>query len=341
MGIKFDKLLPGKLDTRFLGELLNQYTHQQGSDIRVGAGIGQDAAVIDLGDHYLIAKTDPITFTTRHLGYYAVHINSNDIACMGGEPKWFLATLLLPEGTATKQMAREIFREVFETCSRENISYIGGHTEITLGVKNPILVGQMLGLADKENLIHKKAINEGDRLIVIGQIPLEATSIIARDKEKELESEFGSEFVERCQNFLFQPGISVLLAARLCRKYATVHALHDATEGGICTAIHELMSETGLGITVTAKEIPQSPEGKLLCDHYQLDPLGCISSGSLLALVPPADSNSLLRQLKARGLIANVVGKVTKQGDPLVLVRDGKPSRMPYFVQDELIKIFD
>ncbi|MBD3375715.1 hydrogenase expression/formation protein [candidate division KSB1 bacterium] len=341
MGIKFNKLLPGKLDNQFLGELLKQYTHQQGGELCVGAGIGQDAAAIDLGDYYLIAKTDPITFTSRHLGYYAVHINSNDIACMGGEPKWFLATLLLPEETATKKMAEDIFRDIFETCDKEHIRYIGGHTEITVGVKNPILVGHMLGLADKDHLIHKEAIKEGDRLIVIGQVPLEATSILARDKEKELEHEFGHEFVRRCQNFLFQPGISVLPAARLCRKVASIHALHDATEGGICTAIHELMSETGLGITVTAEDIPQLPEGKLLCDHYQLDPLGCISSGSLLALVSPADAKSLLRQLKAAGMIANEAGKVTKKGEPLVLVRDGKPLRLPYFPQDELIKIFD
>jgi hydrogenase expression/formation protein HypE len=341
MGIKFEKLLPGKLDSKFLAELIKQYTHQQGKGIHVGAGIGQDAAVIDIGDHYLIAKTDPITFTTQHLGYYAVHVNSNDIACMGGEPKYFLATLLLPEKTATKNMAKEIFKDIYHTCDKENISYIGGHTEITLGVKNPILVGQMLGLAQKEHLINKNEIKEGDRLIVIGQIPLEATSIIARDKEKELEGYFSSEFVKRCQNFLFRPGISVLPAARLCRKHARIHAFHDATEGGIGTAIHEMMSETGWGLTVNADEIPQLPEGKLLCDHYQLDPLGCISSGSLLALVPASDVQSLLHHLKVRGMIANKAGKVTKKGDPLVLVRDGKSSLMPEFPQDELIKIFD
>ncbi|MCK4687363.1 MAG: hydrogenase expression/formation protein, partial [Candidatus Lokiarchaeota archaeon] len=76
----------------FASDLINQ-------DKRVimGSKIGEDAAVIDMGNKYLVAKTDPITFTTDEIGYYAVNVNVNDVVCMGAKPKWFQSTILLPE----------------------------------------------------------------------------------------------------------------------------------------------------------------------------------------------------------------------------------------------------
>ena len=45
-------------------DLLEQLLPQQDRDTRVivGPKIGEDAAVIDFGESYLVAKTDPITF---------------------------------------------------------------------------------------------------------------------------------------------------------------------------------------------------------------------------------------------------------------------------------------
>ena len=69
-------------------------------------------AVFDFGDRYLVAKTDPITFATSEIGWYAVNINANDVAVMGAQPRWFLATVLLPAGQATPEMAEEIFEDM-------------------------------------------------------------------------------------------------------------------------------------------------------------------------------------------------------------------------------------
>ena len=89
------KLPLGKIDPKILGRLLSQYT-SAGDRVLIGAGIGEDAAIIDMGHVYLVAKTDPITHVTGEIGRYAVHINANDIASMGGSPLWFLATILMP-----------------------------------------------------------------------------------------------------------------------------------------------------------------------------------------------------------------------------------------------------
>jgi hydrogenase expression/formation protein HypE len=86
----------GKLYPDLLGSLFASY-HIDDPTVIIGPEVGEDAAVIDLGDTYLVAKTDPITFATDEIGWYLVCVNGNDIATMGAEPRWLLATLLLPE----------------------------------------------------------------------------------------------------------------------------------------------------------------------------------------------------------------------------------------------------
>ncbi|UCE62951.1 MAG: AIR synthase, partial [Nitrospirota bacterium] len=83
------KTLPaGKLPVTLLRCLLEQYAKNTGAALQdrrvvVGPAIGLDAAAIDMGPQYLIAKTDPITFTAEESGSYALTVNANDLATMG------------------------------------------------------------------------------------------------------------------------------------------------------------------------------------------------------------------------------------------------------------------
>jgi hydrogenase maturation factor len=80
------KVLPvGKLPLEHLRSLL-QHLPKQDPRLLVGPQIGEDAAVIDVGDRYLVVATDPITFAADQIGSYAVHINANDVAVMGARP---------------------------------------------------------------------------------------------------------------------------------------------------------------------------------------------------------------------------------------------------------------
>ena len=81
-----------------------------------GPKVGEDAAIIDMGDRLLVAKSDPITFAADRIGWYAVQVNANDVACTGGTPKWFLATLLVPEEFSEAE-AEGMFDQVLESLS--------------------------------------------------------------------------------------------------------------------------------------------------------------------------------------------------------------------------------
>jgi hydrogenase expression/formation protein HypE len=90
----------GKLRAETLQAIFDKH-HTKDPRVVVGPRVGEDAAVIDMGDRYLIATSDPITFATAEIGWYALHVNANDIAVRGARPRWFLATLLLPAGASS------------------------------------------------------------------------------------------------------------------------------------------------------------------------------------------------------------------------------------------------
>ena len=86
----------GKLPIRLFRKFLDKIGAED-EQVVLGSAIGEDVAVISLGNKLLVAKTDPVTLATNLIGWYAVHVNANDIATTGVKPRWFLATLLLPQ----------------------------------------------------------------------------------------------------------------------------------------------------------------------------------------------------------------------------------------------------
>lgn len=94
------RLLTGKLPPPLLARLL-RWRGAADPRVIVGPRCGVDAAVVALGRHRLVLKSDPVTFTTGRIGWYVVQVNANDIAVMGGRPTWFQPTILLPPATRT------------------------------------------------------------------------------------------------------------------------------------------------------------------------------------------------------------------------------------------------
>jgi len=334
----------GKLPAEHLARLLARYTP---SDPRVvlGPGIGRDAAVISFGDRYLIAKTDPITFATDEIGWYAVHVNANDVACTGATARWFLATLLLPEGHAPPSLVDDIFDQIASACDELGVALVGGHTEITHGLDRPIVVGCMLGEVTPEKLVRPDRTRPGDILILTKGIAVEGTAIIARDiiareKTRELAG-VDAALLERSQGFLHRPGISVVRDAAVATAAGEVHALHDPTEGGLATGLWELAEAAGLGLEVDEDAIPILPETQALCAPLDLDPLGLIASGALLMAVAPGDADPIRAALEDTGIASTQIGRVV-EGERNVVLKSATGERpLPTFERDEIARLFE
>ena len=333
------KALPiGKIDPEILRNFLLRHTRKD-ERVVIGAGIGEDAAVIDMGPILLVAKTDPITHAVSEIGRYAVHINANDIAAMGGTPKWYLATILMPNGSSAEDISL-IFSQLSRSCEEIGVTYCGGHTEVTTSVNTPVVVGQMLGEVSRENLKPSSGAKVGDDLIMTKTAALEATAIIALEKEKELRKRFPPEMISRAQNYLHDPGLSVLREAKIMSGMQSVHALHDPTEGGIATGIFEIAEASGVGVQVYLGRIPIAQETGILCDHFQINPLGAFASGSLLIAVSPEDSGRAMEALASANIPATRIGKIVERDEGLKMIEKGNCVPLPVFHQDELSKLF-
>lgn len=332
-------MLAGKLPMELLSRLLADINVID-PRVALGARAGEDAALIDMGDRYLVAKTDPITFATDLIGWYLVQVNSNDLAAMGATPRWLMATLLLPEGT-TERQTETIFTQLLNACDSLGITLIGGHTEITYDLPRPIAMGAMLGEVPKDEVVLTSGAQIGDSIVLTQGVAIEGASILAREAEDTLTGKgVPQAVIERAKSFLFNPGISVAKAAKIACDTAAVHAMHDPTEGGVATALLELATAAKVGLTVEAERIPILPECRAICDALSLDPLGLIASGALLATLPAADAERLVDALGREGIPAAVIGRVTPASDGLRLVSEGVASGLPVFGRDELARFF-
>ena len=330
----------GKLPLELLSRLLRGV---EITDPRVALGPkpGEDAALIDFGDRYLVAKTDPITFATDLIGWYMVNVNANDLAVMGATPKWLLATLLLPEGT-TEAEIEEMFVQLTDACTELEITLVGGHTEVTFGLDRPIAVGAMLGEVKKDRAVLSSGVRPGDALILTKGIAVEGTSILAREARDELLARgLGDEDLERAGNMLFEPGISVLRDAQVVCAATDVHAMHDPTEGGLSGGLYELAAASGVGLSIDFDSIPILPETRIICDTLGLDSLGLIASGSLLASIDPSDVDKVLSALAGEGIQAQVIGEATGRGRGVTMRSSSGSNELPRFDRDELACYFD
>ena len=329
----------GKFPSAMLERLLSKVTSTD-PRVLIGPKIGEDAAVIDMGNRLLVAKSDPVTFATDFIGWYAVQVNANDVACTGGVPKWFLATLLTPP-QFSEDDAEQVFEQIVDACRTLDIALIGGHSEVTYGISRPIILGSMLGEVERDSLIHTGGAQEGDSIVLTKGIAIEGTALLARDCTDSLQQAGVSpETIVKCTTLLTNPGISVLKDAQLACAVAEVHSMHDPTEGGLATGLREVAKASGLGLAVEEGSIPVLPECQTICRALDLDPLGLLASGALLITLPASDVPKLILTLETQGISGWEIGQMLAQEEGLIMIGHEGEVILPEFRRDELARHF-
>ncbi len=315
----------------------------------MGPGVGRDGAVLRLDSGgpgqdeaelrdglFLVAASDPITFTAQRIGWYAVHVNANDVACMGARPAWFLATVLLPEG-ASGDAAAEILADVRHACAEVGAGLVGGHTEVAPGLDRPILAGTMLGTTRR--WLSAEGARAGDALLLTKGLAVEGTAILASDAGDRLEGSVPADVLERARGLLSRPGISVVPDVEVVLAAGDVHALHDPTEGGLSSGIHELCEASGTGAVVELEAIPILEETRRIAAALELDPLGLLASGALLVAAPESASEPILMALAEEGIRAARIGRLTEPSEGVLAVdAEGRTAPLATFDSDELAR---
>ncbi len=331
-------ILPlGKLPPELLAALL-QGAPTDDASIVLGPGVGLDCAVIEVGDRLLVYKSEPITFVTENIGWYGVQVSANDIATTGARPRWYLATLLLPEGKTTPALAQRIGAQLCESCRQMGVALIGGHTEITHGLDRPVLCGTMIGEVTRQQLVTPRGVQPGDSLLLTKGVPVEGAAILAGEFAGRLQSWLSAAELEEARQYLYRPGIGVLRDAQVACAAGRVHAMHDPTEGGLAGALWELAEASGCALRVTPAAVPVPELAQRICRALSIDPLATIASGALLLSAAPADVPAIQAAMQAAEIPCAVIGRA-EAGAWGVWTPDGRP--LPRPERDEIARLYE
>ena len=317
----------GKLPRQLLGRLLDRVAATP--DVLLGPALGEDACALDVEAGILVGATDPITLTTSDLGRSAVVVNANDVAVCGARPRWFLATVLLPPGTDGAAV-RDLFTVIGAALDDVGAALVGGHTEVTAAVRQPVVVGAMLGLAEQGRFVSTAGARPGDAVIQVGPAPIEGAAVLAAEASDRLGG-VAPQTVAAAVAALRDPGISVVEPALLAASLGAT-AMHDPTEGGLASGLHELGAAGGVAVRVDASAVSWFGPGVAVCRALGADPWATLASGTLLATFP---AGTVEAALSALGPQAAVIG-VVEAGSG---VRDAAGTPLPWPDRDELARV--
>ncbi|RLI10215.1 hydrogenase [Candidatus Bathyarchaeota archaeon] len=328
------KLPHGKIPVEILRDIVFRNLGVKRKEVILGPSVGFDGAVLDIEDKSLIVSIDPITGAVERIGWLAVNINANDVATFGVKPEFLFSCILLPEG-ADRETVETICAQMDKAARELEIAIAGGHCEVTLGIKNPIVVGCIMGLTEKGNYVTAGGAKPGDKLILTKSAGIEGTAILASDRESQLRKAVDSSTLKRAKEFFKK--ISVVKEAILAFKTGGVHAMHDPTEGGVLGGIYEMTDASNVGVKVFEEKIPVEQETVEICEFFQIDPLQLISSGALLVSVDSNLADKIVETLKTHGIEASVIGEFLESSSKRVLIeKSGTAKNMVRPLSDHL-----
>ena len=308
----------GKLDSGLLKSLVFDKITYRNDDVLVRPGIGEDCAVVDFGQCECIMSTDPITAAVSDIGRLAIHITCNDIAASGIQPLGIMLAVMLPEGT-TQTDVEHIMGQAAETASALRVEIIGGHTEITPAVKQPVIVSTAIGKAPFGKSQTGSQMQAGDYIMMTKSVGLEGSGILACDYGEKLKAVLADEELQRARGFLDL--VSVVPEGVAAGKIGT-HGMHDITEGGLLGAVWEMCQIAGKGAEVWKDRISIQPETEKICDFFRIDPLRLISSGSMLIIVPKAACSAMEDAMEEIGVECHVIGMIREEDFGIRLMKE-------------------
>ncbi len=326
----------GKLPRSVMEDIVFNMIRITDPDVVQGPGIGEDASIVHVGDGHLVFHTDPITTSAELVGWLAIHVSANDVAVRGVQPRWFSTAILLPPGTSEEEL-REIIRQEQRAAEVVGGSIVGGHTEVTPGIPRPIVVSTAIGYT-KRGVIRTRDAMPGDYVIVTGRVGGEGAAVLAWSFEEKLrEKGVPGHVIEAAKKYIWDVSV-VKPALLLAHRY--VNSMHDPTEGGVVQGLLEIAVASGHTLVVNLDELPVDHVVETICNAMGLDPLRLLSSGALIATVPPSRLDEAIGVLEHHGYNAYVVGRVEKGRARLIVRRAGATETITSDVVDEIYRVW-
>lgn len=314
----------GKPAPSVLEGLLGQALGAPSEELLVGPGPGLDAAVLAVGaDQVMVVAEDPIfpapELPLSLMGDLTVHIGASDVAVTGVTPRFLSYTLLLP-GATPESDARTVIHSIGQSAAALGITVVGGHTGWYDAVNVPLVGGVTVwGFAPRDAWIAPGGARPGDRLLMTKGPGIEAAALLyplyAERLGDALEAADRQRLTERVRE------ISVVAEALAAAEVGGVHAMHDATEGGVLGGLWEMQTATGLPVQADLDAVTVPADIQALAEALGFDPWAVISEGTLLAAVDPASVAAVRRAWDTLGLAHCEIGSFGVPGHDVARIR--------------------
>ncbi len=293
--------------------------------------LSDDAALIDLGDKYLVITSDllvesshlPSDMSPKDKGMKVVTVNVSDLAAMGAEPIGFILSLGLPEDLPLAEFD-EIMEGVLHSCQDYEMGLMGGDTNQS---DELILSGTCLGIVDKNKVLMKEGAQPGDVVAVTGPLGVAAAGfeflLSPLPVRKDLKKNLNPSTLELIQKHALQPHARLKEGIMLANT-GTVTSATDITDG-LASEVGELLeaSKNRVGITIFETMIPLITELWEIADVLDQDPLDFAlyygEDFELLLTIQKDDFDHLKDEFEL-----HQVGVVTDSGKMEIIDKEGK-----------------
>ncbi len=338
----------GKIGRRFFEERIRPYLGAERADVTLGPTHGCDFGVIEPGraaagdaeddgrdrtqspmsSLATVIATDPIS-VLPDLGYaragrFALHIALSDVAVSGIAPSHLSIAFSLPTDFADDDFAT-LWRAISDECKRLGIAVTTGHTARYPGATLPwVGAATVLGIGDPDRIVRPDGARPGDRLVVTRGPAVEATGLFASLYPEALVEDLDPETVATAAERL--DDVRLVEDALAATDAGEIHAMHDATEGGLLGALHETAGASGVCFEIDRDAVPVAAGVEPVCRALGMDPWRATTSGTLLASVAPGDVDAVVDALRGRGTPAAVVGEVAAGSGVAI---DGEETKPP------------
>lgn len=296
---------------------------------------GDDAAVLRLGAERLAMTTDgfivsPWRFPGGNVGKLSVCGTVNDLACMGARPEYLSCALVLEEGFALDAL-EEIAEALADTAHAAGVHVVAGDTKVAgRGQVDGVFItttgiGRVLPGVQTSGALARP----GDAIIVTGDVGRHGCAILLARNEFGISSEVTSDCAP-----LWTEVQAMFAAMDAVGAAGAIHAIRDATRGGLGTVLYEIAGQSGVGFRIEAAAVPVDRAVQGVCDMLGLSPLYLACEGRLVIFAPREHAGTLVAALKAcpHGQHAAVIGEVSatqRAGTVVLKTRLGAETFLP------------
>ena len=331
----------GKPASKVMADTVFRFTGAGSRRTLVGPRPGVDVSILDIGNGLaMVVSCDPISLVPsigpRDSAMMSIYEVASDVATSGIAPRYVLFDLNLPPQISDSSL-KDYWKSTHETCLRLGLSILGGHTGRFEGCGYSIVgSATMWAICRRSQYLTSQMARDGDELLLTKSAAFGATSVLARAFPRTVRKAIGGSLFRRAWKYLFDANVvtDAITASAVGIHNQGVTAMHDATEGGVLSAVLELAGASGLGAFLDLESIPITDETREICNLFRIDPLTSLGEGSLLIASRPIRTTRIIDRLASKGIEAHLVGRLSSRVEGVYGTTRGRRLRIRYPTKD-------